>query len=337
VISPDAFTPSPTLTVEILSGSLPPGVHFTQPPAPIGSYAMPHVAGKPTQAGTFPVTFRVTDYLGGSDTATYTVHVVQPPVLDVTKLVFIGEIDIPFTGTFAQSFGNASNYWISATPSAGLTSVGGSTVLAFGAVILSPPTGPALLTGTPSVSGSFNVTFLVQSYTLINGTTAVVTGGRVSQTVTVTIHPKLILPTLPEQSVSPGTSFSLALQQTGGVPGKVQFTSTGALPPGLTLDSSTGLISGTLIETTVLGSVFALTVTVKDALNATSTAQLAFRSVAGVSPGLSTAAIVGIAIGATVFVVACAAGIYIWHRMWTSGKFHAPLNENASESMYFKF
>ncbi len=336
MLSPDAFTPSPTLIVEIVSGSLPPGVRFAQPPAPIGSYAMPQLVGKPTQAGTFPVTFRMTDYLGGSDTATYTVTVVQPPVLDASQLVFVGEIDIPFTGTFGQSFGGASNYWVSASPSAGLTSVGGSTVLAFGAVILSPPTGPALLTGTPSVSGVFNVTFSVQSYTLIDGK-AVVTGSPVSQTVTITIYPKLILPTLPEQRVSPGTPFSLALQQTGGVPGKVEFTPTGALPPGLSLDHNSGLISGTLTGTTELGSIFSLTVTVKDALNATSTAQLAFRSVAGVSPGLSTAAIVGIAIGSTIFVIACAVAIYIWHRMWTSGKFHAPLDENASESMYFKF
>ncbi len=55
------------------------------------------------------------------------------------------------------------------------------------------------------------------------------------------------------------------------------------------------------------------------------------------SSSLSIGAIVGIAIGATMFIAAAGAAIYIIHRKWTSGKFHKPLDQVDGEGLYYKF
>jgi len=76
---------------------------------------------------------------------------------------------------------------------------------------------------------------------------------------------KITVDSLPNGTV--GTEYSATLSASGGIPPYTWSISSGSLPNGLTLDSSTGILSGTPTQT----GTFTFTIQVKDSNNNTST------------------------------------------------------------------
>ncbi|HEV3384958.1 MAG TPA: Ig-like domain repeat protein, partial [Gemmata sp.] len=116
-----------------------------------------------------------------------------------------------------------------------------------------------LLSGNPA-AGTDNVYNLI--ITASNGVTPNATQ---SFTLTVDPPPTITTTTLPNWTVSQAYSQTIGLS--GGTDPITFAVSSGSLPTGLSLDSSTGAITGT--PTTITGSPFNFTVTATDAANAT--------------------------------------------------------------------
>src|SRR5213076_15471 len=105
------------------------------------------------------------------------------------------------------------------------------------------PTGVSLnastgaITGTPALAGNFAFTIKVTD------------GSAQSQTantsISVVAAPLQISTTTSNTTATSGGSFSLQFVATGGVPPYTFSLASGTLPAGLTLNPSTGLLSGT--------------------------------------------------------------------------------------------
>lgn len=93
-----------------------------------------------------------------------------------------------------------------------------------------------IISGTPTVNGAFNFTVTVTN-----------AGGSDSKAYTLTIDPKAIAPAITTSSLSDatvGTAYSQSLTASGTAP--ITWSMNGdTLPDGLSLDPSTGVISGT--------------------------------------------------------------------------------------------
>lgn len=196
-----------TLSWDVIAGSLPPGLSFWDG----------DITGVPSKGGTFSFTVEVTDGGGATRSRAFTITV---PALAVTTTDLpAGVISAPYPATQLT----AANVYGS-----------GSWSLAAGAL----PAGLALspegvITGTPTAGGTANVTVKV---TDDGGSTA-------TKALSIVVSSFAILtPSVPAGFV--GVSYAVALEAAGGSGYQWSITS-GALPAGLTLSPSTGLISGT--------------------------------------------------------------------------------------------
>ncbi|MGA8807234.1 MAG: putative Ig domain-containing protein, partial [Thermoanaerobaculia bacterium] len=192
--------------------------------------------GTPTQSGSFPIVVTATDSNGCSGTgATYTL-VIGCNVVTVTPPgVSSGTAGTPFSQTFTQSGGNGTITWseTGALP-AGIT--------------INTSTGA--LFGTTSQTGSFSITVTATDANGCSGSTPY----------TLTINCQTITVTNPGvSSVQAGVAFDQAFTATG-ILGTATWSETGALPSGITLNTTTGHLSGT---TTAIGS-YPITVTATD-------------------------------------------------------------------------
>jgi hypothetical protein len=192
--------------------------------------------GTPTQSGSFPIVVTVTDTNGCTGSgATYTL-VIGCNVITVTPPgVTSGTAGTPFSQTFTQTGGNGTITWseTGALP-AGIT--------------INTATGA--LFGTTTQTGSFPITVKATDANGCFGTSAY----------TLTINCQTITVTNPGvSSVQAGVAFDQAFTATG-ILGTATWSETGALPSGITLNTSTGHLSGT---TTAIGS-YPITVTATD-------------------------------------------------------------------------
>src|SRR6266487_4641130 len=170
------------------------------------------ISGTPTAAGTYSVTISATN-ANGTGTATLTLTINAPPPV------------ITSPGTATGTVGVAFCYQITATNNP--TSYGASGL---------PPgltvnTATGLISGSPTTAGTYPVTISASN-----------SGGTGTATLVITIN------TPPPVITSPGTATG-----TVGVAFSYQITATNnptsygasSLPPGLTVNTATGLISGT--------------------------------------------------------------------------------------------
>ncbi len=200
------------------------------------------ISGTPTAAGTFTVTASVTDAMTASSTKTYTVtinpalSVVWPPTLPN------GEVGVAYAPAAPTASGGTTPYTWSAT---GLPAG------------LAINTATGAISGTPTAAGFFTVTASVTDAMTASST----------KTYTFTIASPLTATwpsALPNGQV--GTAYTPTTPTASGGTTPYTWSATG-LPAGLSINSSTGTISGT---PTAAGT-STVVVKVTDAMTATST------------------------------------------------------------------
>lgn len=218
----------------VASGALPPGLSLG-PSTGI-------ISGTPTTAGgPFGFTIRVADALGGAASQAYSISIASVPVITTSSLP-TGEVGITYAGaTLAATGGQPPYSWgIQSGSLDGLT--------------LNPSTGA--ISGTPSAAGTFPVTILVTDANSTTATKALSLVVRAAVAITTT--------SLPNGSV--GSAYSQTLAVSGGQAPYAWSVNSGALPPGLSLNTGTGAIAGT---PTTAGGPFGFTIGVVDGLGGT--------------------------------------------------------------------
>jgi len=203
-----------SLTWSLAGGSLPAGLT-------LGSNGV--VSGTPAASGSYTLTVRVDG--GGRSTSKQLQLVVAEKLAAVAPAEQVGEVGRPLQISIDAKGGVPGYSWKLSGALPGHTGfVGdkgnGST---------------SFLQGVPSDAGTFPIVLTV---TDAAGVTAQVT-------VTLTIAPKLQIATFSVGRSRLGKRYRLALVSRGGMGRTTWAVAAGALPPGLTLNTVTGVISGT--------------------------------------------------------------------------------------------
>jgi len=196
-------------TFSIVSGSLPPGLTLNTSTGAI--------TGTPTTAGTYNFTAQVVDSQG--NTATSSCSIVVSPALTLSCPTGMAQVGVAYSSALVASGGVAPYTFsiISGSLPPGLT--------------LNTSTGA--ITGTPTTVGTYAFTAQVvdsQGNTATSNCSIVVSG---------------LTLTCPTGSAQLGAAYSSALTANGGVAPYTFSIISGSLPPGLTLNTSTGAITGT--------------------------------------------------------------------------------------------
>ncbi|WP_285446063.1 putative Ig domain-containing protein [Xanthomonas sp. fls2-241-TYG-148] len=230
-------------TYTLSAGSLPAGLTL----ASNGT-----LSGTATAEGSFTVTVRATDAGNFTGDQAYSLTVAAPNLALPASNLPAGTAGQAYTAAISPATGGTAPYSYALT--AGALPSG---------VVLDAATGA--LSGTPTVSGTFNFTLTVTDSTPSPAAQA-------SQSYTLSIAGATLVP---GQSTLPpavrGTPYSQVLTATGGVAPYTYSVASGTLPAGLTL-ASNGVLSGT---PTAEGST-SFTIAVADAGNATATQAYTF-------------------------------------------------------------
>ena len=191
------------------------------------------ITGTPTESGIYPVTISATNNPGGTTTKTLTITVTGPPT------IANGPPPAYTVGT-PYSF----TYQIEAYPAATVTLTSGSF----------PPgltlSSAGVLSGTPTQSGAYPATVIAN-----NGINPKATQ---SFTLTVGQAPSITSPAGATFAVGQAGSFTVTAT---GDPAPNSFTATG-LPSWASLDSTTGVLSGTPPNTITTSTTFTINLTV---------------------------------------------------------------------------
>ncbi len=202
--------PAPTL---IETGALPTGVTFTDNGNGNGT-----LSGTPGTQGTFPITFTAHNGIGTDAMQNFTLTVNQAPVFtSVNNTTFT----VGTAGTFTVMAGGvpAPTFSETGTLPSGVTFTAATGVLG----------------GTPGAStgGTYPITF-----TAHNGS-----GADAMQSFTLTVDQAPFITSVNNATFTAGAAGTFTVTATG-FPAPT-FSETGALPGGVTLNSSTGVLSGT--------------------------------------------------------------------------------------------
>ena len=217
------------------------------------------LSGTPTAAGASTFTVSVSDAFGQSATQPLGLTVNASPAIAISTPPPVLEVGVPFSRALVVTGGTGPFTW----------SAIGNVVPGFS---LNPSTG--VVSGTPTTAGSYPMTITVRDST----------GQSASQNIS------LFVAALPSLTFTPpageaGAAYSAAPVLTGGTAPFSYSLSAGTLPAGLSLATSTGVISG---NPTVTGS-SAVTVRVVDQFGKSSTA--AGTIVIGAAPSLANPAL----------------------------------------------
>jgi subtilisin family serine protease len=236
-------------TWSVSSGTLPAGLSV------VSSSGV--ISGTPTGTGTTNFTVQVTDANSVTATQPLSITVVAPPLTVTTHSLPNGTQNSAYSTTLAATGGTTPYSW---SISAGTLPTGLSLVSSTG-----------VISGTPTATGTSNFTVQV---TDANSATA-------TQPLSLNVvAPQLTVTTTSLPNGTQNAGYSTTLTATGGTTPYTWSISAGTLPTGLSLASSTGVISGTPTATGTSN----FTMKVTDANSATATQPL---SLAVVAPPLT--------------------------------------------------
>ncbi|NYF90957.1 beta strand repeat-containing protein [Tunturibacter empetritectus] len=209
------------------------------------------LSGTPTVTGSFPVTFTVTDAGTPALTAKATLSIsvtadIQPLIITSTS-VASATSNKPYSASLDASGGTAPYTWSSTALPAGLSLRSNG-----------------ILSGTPTATGSFPITFTVTDA----GSPALTAKTTLSISVTAAIQP-LTISSTPFAGATANQPYSASLNASGGT--APYIWSAAGLPAGLSL-ASNGILSGT---PTATGN-FPITVNVTDSSAPAVTAKATF-------------------------------------------------------------
>jgi hypothetical protein len=208
-------------TWSITNGALPSGLTLTP--------ATGAISGKATASSTTSLTFQVAD------------SSITPQTQSVTLSLVIAPTAITITSSTLSSGTNGSSY------SGLLQASGGTTPYTWSVTAGSLPAGlslapsSGLISGTPTATGTSNFTVTIADAG--NQTASVAT----SIVVAAAAPSTLAITTSSMPAGTNGSSYSNALQASGGTSPYAWSVTAGTLPAGLSLNQATGLISGTPI------------------------------------------------------------------------------------------
>jgi prepilin-type N-terminal cleavage/methylation domain-containing protein len=197
------------------------------------------ITGTPTTVGTTTATITVLDSLGGTGTRNYTLTINPTPAINEDSIPG-GENTVPYSTTLTANSGTLSYTWAASGLPAGL----------------SMNVASGVLSGTPTVAGSFDITFTVTD----------AAGASKSKILTLTLLPAPAVDanTLPNWTVNLAYPDTTLTASGGQAP--YTWSATG-LPTGLTIGPSTGTVSGT----PTVANTYSVTVTATDSLGGTAT------------------------------------------------------------------
>jgi Putative Ig domain len=203
------------------------------------------ISGTPTAFGTFNFTVKVTDSAPTPMTASgpLSITINNPPLTITTTSLPNGQVGTAYSASLAAA-GGASPYTWSVT--VGSLPAG-----------LNLNTSTGAITGNPTAAGTSNFTVKVTDSTTPTAQTQ-------TKALSITIYAVLSISTTSLPNGAVGTLYSQNLVATGGAT-PYTWSHTGSLPAGLSLNTSTGVISGTPTATGTSG----FTVTVTDSTTPT--------------------------------------------------------------------
>ncbi|HET7150065.1 MAG TPA: putative Ig domain-containing protein [Candidatus Acidoferrum sp.] len=201
------------------------------------------ITGTPTTAGTSNFTVQAAD----SGT----------PQQKVTKALSITIVQQLVVTTSALPSGA-----ITSTYSATLSSSGGTPAVTWAITVGSLPAGLTLNAATGAITGTPTGPSGMSGFT-VQATDSGTPQQTATKALSINVNPVLSITTTSLASGTVNTTYSQQLQTNGGGIAPITWSITlGSLPPGLTLNASTGVISGT--PTTATGSPFNFTVQAAD-------------------------------------------------------------------------
>jgi hypothetical protein len=245
-----------TTTLTASGGTAPFKFLVTPSSLPAGLTLTPNlgvISGSPTVNGTFTFTVQVVDAKAQSASVilSLTINPPAPPPLAITTSALPNATQgAAYSTTLTASGGTPPYTWsvTSGTLAAGLT--------------LASSTG--VISGSPTVNGTFTFTVQVVDANTQNASAVF------NLTVNPQAPPPVAITTTALPNATQGAAYSTTLTASGGTPPYTWSVTTGSLPAGLTLASSTGAITG---SPTVNGA-FTFTVQVVDSKTQSASAVL---------------------------------------------------------------
>jgi hypothetical protein len=227
-------------TWSITSGKLPAGITFATTGA---------LSGTPTATGTFPITFTVKDSSSPALTKSASLSIVVKAPSTTALSITTTALPAGTTGT---------KY------SASLQATGGKTSYTWSIASGKLPAGitfatTGALTGTPTATGTFPITFTVKD----SSSPALTKSASLSIVVKAPSTSALAITSATLAAGTDGSAYASQLKASGGTPSYTWSITSGKLPAGLTLAATTGMISGTPSAS----GTSTFTATVKDSSN----------------------------------------------------------------------
>ncbi len=199
------------------------------------------LSGTPTQSGNFTVNVTLTDTSGQTANASLLLTIV-PTLVITTNSLPNGRINTAYSSTLAATGGVTPYNWVATGLPSGVTLTAGTGALA----------------GTPTQSGNFTVNVTLTDY---SGQTA-------NASLSLNVVAALVILTTGMPSGTAGVGYFATFSAAGGTQ-PYSWTATG-LPPGLSLNASSGLVSG--IPSVNGSGSYTVNVTVTDSSGQTKTA-----------------------------------------------------------------